>query len=160
MFQFVKDRKAQGSLGGQYAPIADQEKFVSIYAVVDGPMGGCPWTAVQVEEGGITSADGRARLGGVAVKDKKGAFHDIRQGNTVLREYAIPRASADKWNAYEAAQANQQADDFMNRELAKAEELGRAPELKTSDEEAELDGVTFDTTGSPDGERKRRKSAA
>jgi hypothetical protein len=147
MFSFVTDRKAQGSLGGQYAPVADQTKFRSVYGVISGPMSGHPWSGRMIESGQIISADGKASIGGTEARDAEGKPHDITQGTTTLREYKIPVEDLDKWNAYEAAQANNQAKQFMDRENAKAIELGRKPEIETEDITEEIEGAQFETTG-------------
>ncbi len=123
MIQFVEDRAPQGTITGPYRPVADQTKFRSIYGVVDGPQGNHPWTGQMIENGEIYSADGKLRMGGTAVLSA-GKFHDVKQGNTTLREYQIPIKQTEVWNKYEAEQgrlleqkvtSDSKVDDFISR---------------------------------------------
>lgn len=132
MFQFVTDRKPQGTLSGPFRPIADQTQFRSIYGVVDGPLVG-PWTGDMIENGEIYSADGKARLGGAEVKDAKGKPHDVKVGNTTFREYQIPAKAVEQWNKYEAKQGNEQVKAFTESARQRALSKGFSdpkPELQ------------------------------
>lgn len=120
LLQFVTDRREQvqpKTITGPFRPIADQTKFRSIYGVVNGPQTG-PWTGQQILSGEIYSADGRLRMGGDEVKGKDGKPHDVQSGSTVFREYQVPVAFMEKWNAYEAAQGNNTQDEFIKAEQA------------------------------------------
>jgi hypothetical protein len=139
MFEFIKDRKPQGTISGQFRPLADQTKFRSIWGVVDGPQIG-PWTGDMIEAGEIYSGDGKARLGGTAVKTKGDKFHDVKSGNTTFREYQVPIDAVEKWNKYEAKQGNDQVRGFTEAARKKALDRG------FSDPEGKLEIEHIDVT--------------
>lgn len=140
MFTFEQDRKPQGTISGPFAPLADQSRFRSIYGVVDGPMGPGAFSAQDIEEGKVFSADGKGRLGGTAFQ-KGGKFHDVKVGQTTFREYQVPVESVEKWNAYEGRQGNEMAKRWEANERTKAMRGGFA--------EVEVSHETFEDTGVP-----------
>lgn len=156
-FAFVADRAPQGTLSGEFAPMADQTKYRSIYGVVEGPQVG-PFTASMIENGEIFSGDGKARLGGTAVLDKDGKFHEVTSGGTRYREYQVPKDAVEKWNKYEAKQGNDQVRAFHNRELSKAVSHGRDPFIEFQNEEMDPEDIQWQTEpqAAPPGEKPKR----
>lgn len=125
MFQFVKDNKPQGTISGSFRPLGDQTQFRSIFGIVDGPTDK-GYTGQQIESGEIFSADGKAKIGGAAFKDAKGAYHDVKVGGTTFREYLIPEKSVAAWNKYEALQGDQMQGRFQADQQSKPERAGVA----------------------------------
>jgi len=136
MFQFVQDRAPQGAFNGPFRSTCDQTRYRSIWGVVEGPMTG-PWTGSMIENGEVYSADGKARIGGTPVLDKKGRPNFAKDGQTTFQEFQVPVESVEKWNQYEAKQGNEQVKAFQEREHQKAASLGRAPVLEIDHIEVE-----------------------
>lgn len=130
MFTFSEDRKQQGTPFGPGGSVcmADQTKYRSIWGCVEGKLVG-PWTGSMIQNGEIRSADGKACLGGAPVI-VNGKPHIVSDGDSKMQEFQIPIEDAQKWNAYEAKQGNDQIRAFLGKEESKAATLGRAPELK------------------------------
>lgn len=147
MFSFVKDHKQQSGISGQFRALGDQTKYRSIYGVVDGPQAG-PWTGQQIESGEVFSADGKARMGGVAFQDAKGKHHDVKSGQTTYREYLVPIKSVEAWNQYEALQGNQLQDRFLADQRSKPERAGLA-DIQENLETVEEEAIQHQTVASP-----------
>lgn len=143
LFEFVKDRAPQGGITGPFAPVADQTKFKSIYGVVSGPQTG-PFTAQQIENGQIYSGDGRARMGGEAVRNEDGTFHDVQSGSTVFREFQVPNEMVEAWNAHERSQSDAQCKAISQKAFG---DNVKPTESITWDETIEAPSIKYQTTG-------------
>lgn len=125
MIEYVQDRRQQGLFNGQFAPLADQSRYGSIFGVVDGNMDR-GFSGHQIESGNVYSSDGRMRIGGTPFLDKNGKPHDVKVGGATYREYQIPREDIDRWNAYDGVQGAQLADNFIAKDRAKPARGGLA----------------------------------
>jgi hypothetical protein len=110
---------------GTFAPHADQTKFRSLWACVDGKNDG-RWPSVrQAEEGMPVGNNGRMRLPYKAHKggEKNSAFHDITFGEVKLREMVVPIEDAMEKDKYEGALSSEQVSRFESNLAEKRETL-------------------------------------
>jgi hypothetical protein len=137
-FEFVSDRNSPNHYSaGEFTPHADQSKFSSIWAKVDGEGSGF-FTAHHVQQG-IYSADGRARLHAEEYRDANDKPHEIKVNKATLREFIVPREDVAAWNAYEGAQGSKKEQEFRTSYEAKMRARGVIPQASDiTDEYVEL----------------------
>lgn len=109
---------------GTLAPHADQTRYRSLWACVDGENDG-RWPSVrQAEEGMPVGNNGRKRLPYKAFKggEKNSAYHEITYGKTKLREMIVDLADAEEKDKYEGSLSSEVVSRFESK---LAEKQGR-----------------------------------
>lgn len=134
MFEFVADRpNANPYSAGEFTPKADQTKFASIWARVDGEGQGF-FTGHHVQQG-ILSADGRAKLRAEEFRDENDKPHEIKHNKAVLREYIVPVEDVKQWNMYEHQQGLEKERRHQQSREAKMRGYGLVPQETDFQEE-------------------------
>jgi len=99
---------------GKTTPHADQTKFRSMWACVEGDNDG-RWPSVREAQEGIpVGNDGRYRLPFEPLRcgEKNSAYHDITVGRVKLREMIVPLQDAQDKDKYEGNLSTRVLENF------------------------------------------------
>jgi hypothetical protein len=91
---------------GTFSPKADQSKFVSTFAVINGEKK-AGWQDGHTVQTGIPTTDGKARLCFSEFKGGDSKPNDIKINGMVLREFTAPREDAQAKEKYDANLSNE-----------------------------------------------------
>lgn len=101
---------------GTFTPHADQTKYRSLWACVEGDNDG-RWPSVrQAKEGIPVGNDGRKRLPYDEFKggEKGNAYHEITVGKVKLREMVVPIEDAVEKDRYEGMLSTREVDRYAS----------------------------------------------
>lgn len=119
---------AEPSFGpvGTFAPQADQAKFRSCFAIVDGPSQP-GWETKNSMQQGIPTQDGRRKLTFDEFK-RDGKVNDIMHKGMRLREFVTPVEQARAKEQYDAGISNEVVANYMkpSEKPASDQAIGRS----------------------------------
>jgi hypothetical protein len=116
---------------GTLAPHADQSKFRSFWACVEGENDG-RWPSVrEAQEGLRVGNDGRKKLPYTQFERDKGKYHDVAYGKVKLREMIVPIEDAREKDRYEGMLSTRAVNNFAEQMTEKAVAVKGRAELET-----------------------------